>query len=217
MRRRLILLLAAAGLVLLPSAAQARTGVRIGIGDQQASMFDQPAFQRAKFRRVRYFVAWNAMDDTAARLADAHGISESAVVGFNPKLRRLKSGRLAPGQAILIPTAAVASAALHVPDPSIEKYPGSTKKMKVHAVKKGETIGAIAKKYGTSSDRIMKLNGLKKPMIFPGQSLIVSGASVKSKSGKSGKLTKSSKASKSTKRRSKPSVKTPVKTTVKGT
>ena len=32
-------------------------------------MFDQPAFQRAKFKRVRYFIAWNAMDNTAARLA----------------------------------------------------------------------------------------------------------------------------------------------------
>ena len=186
--------------------------VRIPTGKRAA--FDSAFAELPKSDRVATHVVESKKGDTVARLADAHGVSESAVVGFNPNLRRLKSGRLAPGQAILIPTAAVASAALRVPDPSIEKYPKSTKRMKVHAVKKGETIGTIAKKYGTSSDRIMKLNGLKKPMIFPGQSLIVSGSSSKAKakagksakvakSGKSAKSSKSSKPSKSTKGRSK--------------
>src|SRR4051794_1458310 len=32
-------------------------------------MFDQSAFQRAKFRRVRYIVAWNVMDNDAQRLS----------------------------------------------------------------------------------------------------------------------------------------------------
>jgi hypothetical protein len=64
-----LLAAAAASLILLPGAAQARTGVRVGIGDQQVSMFDQPAFQRAKLKRVRYFIAWNAMDDARQRLA----------------------------------------------------------------------------------------------------------------------------------------------------
>jgi len=40
----------------------------VGIGDQSVAMFDHPAFQRAKLRRVRYFLAWNAMDDDALRL-----------------------------------------------------------------------------------------------------------------------------------------------------
>ncbi|MEO8623875.1 MAG: transglycosylase SLT domain-containing protein, partial [bacterium] len=115
--------------------------------------------------------------DTAERLAQARGISVVSLRSFNPTLKTLKSGRLAPGQTLILPTAAVAAAAQNVPDPGIEKYPGSTKRMKVHTVKKGETLGVIARKYATTSDRIMRLNGLKKPMIFPGQSLIVSGAS----------------------------------------
>jgi membrane-bound lytic murein transglycosylase D len=181
--------------------------VRIPTGS--AIGFDSAFAELPKSDRIATTIVESKKGDTAERLARAHGISESAVEGFNPKLRRLKSGRLAPGQAILIPTAAVASAALSVPDPSIEKYPRSTKKMKVHAVKKGETIGAIAKKYGTSSDRIMKLNGLKKPKIFPGQSLIVSGSSPKAKvksakaslvkSEKSAKTSKSAKSSTATK------------------
>jgi len=49
-------------LALAPGAAEARTNIRVGIGDQQAAMFDSPLFQRAKFKRVRYFVPWNVMD-----------------------------------------------------------------------------------------------------------------------------------------------------------
>ncbi|MDB4890326.1 MAG: putative transglycosylase [Gemmatimonadetes bacterium] len=193
--------------------------VRIPTGS--AAGFDSAFAELPKSDRVATKVVESKKGDTAARLANAHGISESAVVGFNPKLRRLKSGRLAPGQAILIPTAAVAAAAINVPDPSIEKYPGSTKKMKVHAVKKGESLGGIAKKYGTTSARIMKLNGLRKPMIFPGQSLIVSGAPSRTKvkaarlvkseksASKSGKSSKLSEAT-----RSKPKVTTAKKGSV---
>src|SRR3954463_3245150 len=62
MRRALVLLLVATSL-LVPAAAQARIPIRVGIGDQSITMFDQPAFQRARFERVRYFVPWNIMDN----------------------------------------------------------------------------------------------------------------------------------------------------------
>jgi hypothetical protein len=83
--RRVLLLLAglAACLVLVPPAAQARTGVRVGIGDQSVSMFDQSAFQRAKLERVRYFIAWNAMDDDAARLAARAFVQRARSGGFS--------------------------------------------------------------------------------------------------------------------------------------
>ncbi len=167
--------------------------VRIPRGS--APGFDSAFAALPKADRVATHVVESKKGDTAARLANAHGISESAVVSFNPKLRRLKSGRLPPGQAILIPTAAVAAAALSIPDPSIEKYPGSTKKMMVHAVRTGESLGAIARKYGTTSERIMKLNGLRKPMIFPGQSLIVSGSPSRTKV-RAARLVKSEKSAK---------------------
>ena len=105
------------------------------------------------------------------------------------------TGRLAPGQTLLVPTAAVASAALNIPDPGIEKYPRSTGKVKVHAVRRGESVGGIAKKYGTTSARLMALNGLKKPLIFPGQSLIISGTPVKAVKAKATRTRASSTAS----------------------
>ncbi|MEA2324681.1 MAG: hypothetical protein QOD81_4531 [Solirubrobacteraceae bacterium] len=51
-----------AAIVLLPATASAKTNIRVGIGDQQTGMFDQPSFQAAKFKRVRYFVRWDVMD-----------------------------------------------------------------------------------------------------------------------------------------------------------
>ncbi len=50
------------------TSAQARIPIRVGIGDQGTSMFDQSAFKRAKFKRVRYFIRWNAMEEDYQRL-----------------------------------------------------------------------------------------------------------------------------------------------------
>jgi membrane-bound lytic murein transglycosylase D len=160
---------------LLRGMTPPRDEYQIRIPTGTAANFDSSFAELPKSDRIATHTVETKKGDTPERLAHAHDISTSALMGFNPGLHRLKSGRLSPGQLVVLPTPAVASAALSVPDPSIEKYPKSTKHMKVHAVKKGETIGAIAKKYGTSSERIMKLNGLRKAMIFPGQTLIVSG------------------------------------------
>ena len=56
--------------------------------------------------------------DTPAQVAHAHGIRESVLRTFNPALHTLKSGRLSPGQALMLPSAAVALAVLDVPEPS---------------------------------------------------------------------------------------------------
>src|SRR3954452_18900421 len=68
MRKKTLTLMTAAVLsaltvAALPASAGAKTGVRVGIGDQQISMFDSPLFQRAKIKRVRYFVPWNIMNN----------------------------------------------------------------------------------------------------------------------------------------------------------
>jgi hypothetical protein len=65
-----ILAITLVALAATPAAtAQARIPIRVGIGDQQISMFDNPAFQSAKFEHVRYIIAWNVMDNSAQRLA----------------------------------------------------------------------------------------------------------------------------------------------------
>ena len=73
-----------------------------------------------------------------------------------------------------MPSRAVVSAALDIPDPAIEIY-GSRSRAgsRTHVVRRGETLGGIAKKYGTSVSAIVRLNGLKKQVIHPGQELLV--------------------------------------------
>lgn len=57
------------------------------------------------------------------------------------------------------------------PDPKPEK-----EKDVVHTVKKGETLSAIAAKYGTTYQELAKKNGIKDPdLIHPGQKIIISG------------------------------------------
>jgi membrane-bound lytic murein transglycosylase D len=84
----------------------------------------------------------------------------------------LKSGNLLPGQMVLVPTAAVAAAATNAPDPAIEHY-GSSRARVLHVVKSGETLGSLAKKYHTSTSALMTMNGLRRAIVFPGQSIVV--------------------------------------------
>jgi membrane-bound lytic murein transglycosylase D len=156
--------------------------VRVPLGS--AVDFDSTLKALPKEERVATKTIESKKGNTVDGLAEKNGISSASLITFNPHLRRLKpSGRLVPGQAILIPTPAVARAALNVPDPSIEKYSSGSRRVRVHSVKSGETIGSIARKFDTTSERIMRLNGLRKPMIFPGQELIVSGPVKAKRSG----------------------------------
>jgi LysM repeat protein len=42
-------------------------------------------------------------------------------------------------------------------------------------VRKGESLGLIAKRYRTSVKTLMRLNGLRKSVIYPGQVIVVRG------------------------------------------
>jgi len=46
----------------------------------------------------------------------------------------------------------------------------------MHVVRPGETLSGIAKRYGMSTAALMTANGLRKALIFPGQSLVVRSA-----------------------------------------
>ena len=64
----LIAVMAIPALVAPASADAAPYGTRVGIGDQQVSMFDHAAFKALKIKRVRYFIPWNAMRNAGQRL-----------------------------------------------------------------------------------------------------------------------------------------------------
>jgi membrane-bound lytic murein transglycosylase D len=119
---------------------------------------------------------------TWASIARKYKVSARAVSTYNPKVKASKkTGRIEPGTSILVPTAAVVAAALPVPDPSIERYGSGTRS---HVVRQGENLSVIAKRYRTTPAAIMRLNRLKKPLIFPGQELLVNGSAAPAKKKK---------------------------------
>jgi LysM repeat protein len=128
-----------------------------------------------KTERVGLSTTESKKGATIESIAWKSGISETQLSLYNPKLKRLRSGRLVAGQQILVPSAAVAAAARFVPDPSIERY-RSSRRTALHVVRSGETLSGIAKQYGTTTAVLMRANGLRRALIFPGQSLVVTSA-----------------------------------------
>jgi membrane-bound lytic murein transglycosylase D len=129
-----------------------------------------PDSERVAFHRVT-----TRKGETLAGLAKKHGVQTRHLSMFNRRLS-VKKGRLTTGQVVLVPTAATVAGALDVPDPSIERYGSSSASGRVtHVVKRGESLGLIAKRYRTSVSALVRLNRLKKNVIYPGQTIIVRG------------------------------------------
>src|SRR4051812_14913671 len=82
LRAHALVLAVLIAILAVPAAAQARIPIRVGIGDQSTTMFDQPAFQRAKFERVRYFVPWNIMGNPGQLTAATQWVQTARAHGF---------------------------------------------------------------------------------------------------------------------------------------
>ena len=158
---------------------------------------------------------------TMASIASKHGLTARQLKWYNPKVTTLKSGRLRAGQVVLVPSRAVVTAALDIPDPAIEIYGGSARAgARTHVVRRGETLSGIAKKYGTSVSAIVRLNRLRKQVIHPGQELVVRGTSRPSTTAKASTRSKSTGARAASAKTAKPAstkAKTATKTTASRT
>ena len=155
--------------------------VRVPVGS--AAGFDSGFAALPKESLIATHTVTTKAKETLGGLAERFGLGTSELVRYNPGVKKSKKGRLVAGQELMVPTRAVLAASFDVPDPSIEKYPNSKRShTSFHVVKHGETLGGIAKKYGTSTKSLMRLNGLRKPLIFPGQELVVKGEVAQRKS-----------------------------------
>jgi membrane-bound lytic murein transglycosylase D len=127
--------------------------------------------------RVAFDTITTTKGQTLASIAQTHATTARALQAFNRRLRYASKTRVAAGQTLLVPRPYVVAAARDVPDPGIERY-GSTRSASgrvVHVVRRGESLGSIAKRYRTSVATLTRLNGLKRKVIFPGQSIVVRG------------------------------------------
>jgi len=150
-----------------------RDSTRVRIPRGSAMEFDSAFAELPKDDRVGVRRVESKKNDYPATIANKYGITAKQLLLFNPKLERSKkTGRIAAGQVVLVPTRETAAAATSAPDPSIEIYSRGTR---THVVRRGENLSTIAKKYRTTVPTLMRLNGLRRSMIFAGQSLVVSG------------------------------------------
>ncbi len=174
--------------------------VRVPVG--AADSFPAAFAALPKSERVGLASIESKKGQNFASIAKTVGISARQLELYNPSLKHLKSGNLAAGQRVLVPTEAVVDAAAPVPDPAIERY-GTSHTSAMHVVEPGETLSGIAKHYHTTTAALMRENNLRRALIFPGQSLSVTGAgkapSVKPKAKAAKASTKSTKSIKSTK------------------
>lgn len=144
--------------------------VPVGHADGFAAAFakvphaDKVAFTRAHARRGQ----------TVYTMARKAHVTTKELLWYNPGLSRSHRRRLRPGEEVLLPTRAAVIGARDVPDPAIERY-GSSGRVLTHVVKSGESLGLIARRYHTTVKSIMRRNGLRKSLIFPGQVLVIRG------------------------------------------
>lgn len=115
---------------------------------------------------------------TPAAMAAKYGVTVKQLRWYNPSLKTSKKGRLLAGQTVRIPAREAMAFARELPDPSIERYGGSSgtslARGGYHVVRRGETLGAIAKRYRVTVARLQSLNGLRGTRLIAGQTLRVS-------------------------------------------
>lgn len=143
------------------------TWLRVPVGG--AATFDDRFAALDSDDRLGVRTVISKRGDNATKLATVHGLTARQLGWYNPGLKRLKSGALIPGQRVLIPRLDVVAAARDIPDPKVERYGSSA--ARIHLVKNGESLGAIAQRYGTSVQRLKALNRISGTRIRAGQRL----------------------------------------------
>ena len=129
----------------------------------EAELLAMPDSMRAAWKTVK-----PKKSTTVTTIAKANGITVTQLRWYNPRLKGTKVGA---GTTVNVPSKLAISGAFSVADPSVERYGAAVNG--VHVVRRGETLSHIAARNNVSVSRLMSLNGLKKNVIYPGQSIRV--------------------------------------------
>jgi membrane-bound lytic murein transglycosylase D len=151
----------------------------VAVADVAMRLDSMPDESKVGYRSVK-----TTGTESSASIASKAGISTKQLAMYNPGLKSTKKGKLVSGQTVRVPTAQTVAAATNVPDPSIERYGTSTvaatRSGTVHIVKRGESLGLIARRYKTTVANIKRLNNMRGDRVVAGQALRVkAGAAVK--------------------------------------
>lgn len=158
-----------------PPDAAVWVRVPAGRGDSVRMALDTiEKSERAAYREV----AVSGATTTPTEFASKHGVSVKHLRWYNPAMKVSKKGRLTTGQRLRVPHADAIAMARELPDPGIERYGSAATGSRssaagVHVVRRGETLGAIAKRYGLSETQLRSMNGMRGTRILAGQALAV--------------------------------------------
>lgn len=132
--------------------------------------------------------------DTVSAIAARAGVSVRRVLEAN---KLSWSSIIYPGQKLRIPAAgstAAKPAASAPAKPAQPAQPAAPAKQASHTVRGGDTVWAIAAKYGVSVDAVLRANGLSRSSIIrPGQKLAIPVGASTASSGASASAAKSGK------------------------
>ncbi len=104
--------------------------------------------------------------ETLSRIAARYGVTTTAISRAN---RLANVDRIYVGMRLVIPRGG------HIPPAPAVASKRSTPKTSIHTVRRGDTLSAIAGRYGTTTSRLRALNGISGSRIYVGQRLKVSG------------------------------------------
>ena len=123
-------------------------------------------------------------------IASAAGVSMNIIRSLNPELRRWKTPPGYPGYKIKVPPGVSQKVAKAIADWKPSLYAG-----KIYEVRKGDTLGEIARNLGTTIEALAEANGLSNPgRLAIGQRLILPEKNPKSAKARTGKLSAGAKS-----------------------
>jgi membrane-bound lytic murein transglycosylase D len=150
--------------------------------------------------RVSWMAYKTRQGDRVDSVAQRFGTTVAALKSVNGI--RGSSNTLPVGYNLLVPSDGPSADALgSIQNAVFTKFPEQAAAPRAHRVRKGETLGAIAKRYGVATTTLAKWNRLGKPVVRAGQTLYVSGPAPTRATGKHIRVTHKSgvKVSKATK------------------
>jgi membrane-bound lytic murein transglycosylase D len=124
--------------------------------------------------RVSWMAYKTRPGDRVDSVAQRFGTTVAALKSVNGI--RGASNSLPVGYNLLVPSDGPSSDALgSIQNAVFTKFPEQASAARSHRVRKGETLGAIAKRYGIAVSTLAKWNRLGKPVVRVGQTIYVSG------------------------------------------
>ncbi len=147
--------------------------VRVPHGRQastQAAYDVLPAAERVTFA---YYTAKKG--DTPAKVAQHYGVPVGVLYEANPWMR--SGSAVKAGRQVVVPTGGSASVVVARQVSTVHESPDrGSSRGGYHTVRKGETLGGIARSYHMSTAQLKSMNGMQGNTIRVGQKLRVSGS-----------------------------------------